>query len=73
MAVRMVVFQIIVLLGSMNSFVKAVGLVNAGTEPGFKLRGMNFFVQRFLKIEISILEVVNNALLALNFLIICIF
>ena len=28
MAVRMVVFQIIVLLGSMNAFVKAVGLVN---------------------------------------------
>ena len=39
MAVRMLVFQIIVLLGSMNAFVKAVGLVNAGTEPGFKLRG----------------------------------
>ncbi|XP_075646272.1 wall-associated receptor kinase-like 3 [Castanea sativa] len=29
MAVRMVVFQIIVLLGSMNAFVKAVGLVNS--------------------------------------------
>ena len=28
MAVRMVVFQIILLLGSMNAFVKAVGLVN---------------------------------------------
>ena len=28
MAVRMVVFQIIVLLGSMNAFVKAVALVN---------------------------------------------
>ncbi|KAM4080967.1 hypothetical protein ACJW30_11G057700 [Castanea mollissima] len=29
MAVRMVVFQMIVLLGSMNAFVKAVGLVNS--------------------------------------------
>jgi len=29
MAMRMVVFQIIVLLGSMNAFVKAVGLVNS--------------------------------------------
>ena len=29
MALRMVVFQIIVLLGSMNAFVKAVGLVNS--------------------------------------------
>lgn len=29
MAVRMVVFQIIVLLGSMNAFVKVVGLVNS--------------------------------------------
>ena len=38
-----------------------------GTKPKFKLRGMNFFVQRFLKIEISILEVVINALLALIF------
>ena len=28
MAIRMVVFQIIVLLGSMNAFVKAVGLIN---------------------------------------------
>ena len=51
----------------LSDLVKAVGLVNAGTEPGFKLRGMNFFVQRFLKIEISILEVVINALLALIF------
>ena len=39
----------------------------AWTKSEFKLRGLNFFVQKFLKIEISILEVVNNALLALIF------
>ena len=38
-----------------------------GTESGIKLRGSKFFVRRFLKIEISILEVDNNALLALIF------
>ena len=37
------------------------------TELGFKLSGSKFFVQRFIKIEISILEVDNNALLALIF------
>ena len=37
------------------------------TESGFKLQGSKFFVQRYLKIEISILEVDNNALLALIF------
>ena len=35
------------------------------TEPRFKLRRSKFFVQRFLKIGISILEVDNVALLAL--------
>ena len=39
----------------------------SGTEPGFKLKGSKLFVQKFWKIEISILEVDNNALLVLIF------
>ena len=45
----------------------------SGTEPGFKLKGVKVIFQKFWKIEISILKVDNNALLALIFLIICIF
>ena len=34
-------------------------------EPGFKIMGPKFFVQKFSNIGISILEAGNNALLAL--------
>ena len=44
-----------------------------GQNQDSNLGGLKLFVQRFLKIEILILEVDNNALLALIFLIICIF
>ena len=37
------------------------------TELGFKFRGLKFFIQRFKKIGISILDVDNDALLALIF------
>ena len=37
------------------------------TESGFKLRGVKVICSKILKIEISILEVDNNALLALIF------
>ena len=40
-----------------------------GRNQDLNLGGSKFFVQKFLKIEISILEVDNNALLALIFLI----
>ena len=38
-----------------------------GTESGIKLRGVKVICSKILKIEISILEVDNNALLALIF------
>ena len=50
-------------------FYQILKAVYQGQNYDSNLRGSEFFVQRFLKIEISILEVDNNALLALIFLI----
>ena len=44
-----------------------------GWNQDSNLEGSKFFVPRFLKIEISILEVDNNVLLALIFLLIVYF
>ena len=54
-------------------FYQILKAVYQGWNQDSNLGGLKFFVQRFLKNEISILEVDNNALLALIFLIICIF
>ena len=55
------------LIGVNECICKSSGFGKCRDETRFKLRGMNFFVQRFKKTEISILEVVINALLALIF------
>ena len=50
-------------------FYQILKAVYQGRNQDSNLRGLKFFIQRFLKIEISILEANNNALLALIFLI----
>ena len=48
-------------------FYQILKAVYYGHNQDSNLEGSKFFVPRFLKIEISILEVDNNALLALIF------
>ena len=54
-------------------FYQILKAVYQGWNQDSNLGGTKLFVKKILKIEISILEVDNNALLALIFLIICIF
>ena len=48
-------------------FYQILKAIYQGRNQDSNLGGSKFFVQKFLKIEISILEVDNNALLALIF------
>ena len=48
-------------------FYQILKAVYQGRNQDSNFGGSKFFVQKFLKIEISILEVDNNALLALIF------